>query len=949
MSSQTCFGPLLSTSAVSVWAKSNRETQDGSWNPLIAHMLDVAACAEAILELEPDSTRQLYAADFGFTGWEQARPWALALMGMHDLGKASPTFQNLWPDGLSRVESSGLSPFASWKRLPPNSSFKGGKYQGFKPIHHGFISQMALIALLQDSLWEKHLAELAADAVGAHHGWRATSGRLDFANSHVQDTGGDAWVALRRELYEAMLLTLGADPKQPPPAPDFRAGAYVRLAGLTSFTDWIASNIATFPFVAQLEEMRTLDGLRRYYAERLLHARKALRRLGWTQRQTLMAEKCRFEAIFGNSPRPLQAEVARYAETASSPVLLLVEAPMGEGKTEAAFFAHLLLQQRLGHRGMYVALPTQATGNAMFKRAMAFLESLGHSEEIDLQLAHGATLLNDEYQALRKAEIFEEDIEPDAKQAGIRAAEWFTNKKRALLSEYGVGTVDQALIGVLRVKHFFVRLWGLGNRTVVIDEVHAYDTYTSTLIDRLIKWLHALGASVIVMTATLPPSRRRQLLKAYGAENASIPEIPYPRAFRAMDGKIEGKHFAADPERRLELKIRALPAEVEAIAEQAIELVAAGGCLGCVMNTVQRAQELFSAIRARAPEMELYLFHARYPAIERQRIEDEVLQKFGAKGDRPRQAILVATQVIEQSLDLDFDVMISDLAPIDLLLQRAGRAHRHAKNKDARWGHEPVLYIAGLALEENQVPHWKEPLYWEILYDKDVLLYTQYFLQRYLQENIVINLPGDIDACICKVYDEPLELPDWLQVAVEKAEDKSLIARSMDRGTAKDAMIGAPDDGSWRNAFSNEKHDPDDNPDVYQGFWARTRLGNEALTLIPLVQNERGFIHARSGETLFVPSSEPSESLAKELYLQHVKLSKKELVTFFREGCKSTEQAALVAQLRENWSKNPLLRNCYPMLLNKDCVQIGNLTVKWDKTLGIVYEKDQKATGGRLG
>ena len=138
---------------------------------------------------------------------------------------------------------------------------------------------------------------------------------------------------------------------------------------------------------------------------------------------------------------------------------------MGEGKTEAAFFAHLELQRNLGHRGLYVALPTKATGNAMFKRTLKFLRGQGMNRPLDLQLMHGGTLLNDTFQGLRFSGIHD-----PAAGGEVRAGEWFTNKKRALLSEYGVGTVDQALLPILPVRHNFVRLWGLANRVVVFDE-----------------------------------------------------------------------------------------------------------------------------------------------------------------------------------------------------------------------------------------------------------------------------------------------------------------------------------------------------------------------------------------------------------------------------------------------------------------------------------------------
>ena len=182
---------------------------------------------------------------------------------------------------------------------------------------------------------------------------------------------------------------------------------------------------------------------------------------------------------------------------------------MGEGKTEAAFFAHLEMQRRFRHRGLYVALPTKATGNAMFKRTLKFLQDQGKDRKLDLQLLHGGTVLNDTYQNLRISGIHDQE-----RGGEIRAGEWFTHKKRALLSEYGVGTVDQAILPILPVRHNFVRLWGLANRVVIFDEIHAYDAYTGTLLVQLLCWLLALGSSVVLLSATLSPSIRRRLAES---------------------------------------------------------------------------------------------------------------------------------------------------------------------------------------------------------------------------------------------------------------------------------------------------------------------------------------------------------------------------------------------------------------------------------------------------
>ena len=339
---------------------------------------------------------------------------------------------------------------------------------------------------------------------------------------------------------------------------------------------------------------------------------------------------------------------------------------MGEGKTEAAFFAHLELQRQFGHRGMYVALPTKTTGNAMFTRTLEFLQRHGPDQRLDLQLLHGAKLLNEEFERIRFSPIYD-----DRTGGEVRAGEWFGNKKRALLSEYGVGTIDQALVTILPVRHNFVRLWGLANRVVVLDEVHAYDAYTGTLLLHLLRWLQAMGSSVVLLSATLSPSIRRRLAKAIGAQ---LPEQEqaYPRLSVFQRGeKVRQAHFEADPARRLTVCLGGVAPELSAIRAAIEERLASGGMALALVNTVQRAQDLYQLFPAGEPVArngvrigkvladgtQVLLYHARFPADQRQEREQHVLDTFGPppKGDRQGRKILIATQVAEQSSYLQSD------------------------------------------------------------------------------------------------------------------------------------------------------------------------------------------------------------------------------------------------------------------------------------------------------
>jgi CRISPR-associated endonuclease/helicase Cas3 len=451
----------------SLWAKTSKNG-DGQWHPLILHMLDVAAGADAILAREPETTRQKMAAIFGME-WEDARRWLLLVVACHDFGKACPSFQCKWRELLTLT---GLRLPRSWNT----------------EINHAFVSQIALSELLREKDWPDGLAELVADAVGCHHGQRASENAKNKARNEIYVGTGERleavrgdWAKARRGLFEALLDIFS--PAKIPAKQTLSGPDFMLLSGLTSFADWIGSNEDWFPFGSP-EDCEDLQG---WFAKRKARADQALDSIGWEPRTPLSPESKSFEQVFGFAPRPLQQAVADALCNVKEPVILLVEAPMGEGKTEAALFAHLELQRCFGHRGLYVALPTKATGNAMFKRTLKFLRSQGTDRKLDLQLLHGAKLLNETFQALHLSGIHDPTTGGE-----IRAGEWFTHKKRGLLSEYGVGTVDQALLPILPVRHNFVRLWGLANRVVVFDEIHAYDAYTGTLLIYLLRWLLAL-------------------------------------------------------------------------------------------------------------------------------------------------------------------------------------------------------------------------------------------------------------------------------------------------------------------------------------------------------------------------------------------------------------------------------------------------------------------------
>lgn len=880
------------TSFKQLWAKSPAEG-GVRWHPLILHLLDVSAVADAVLAREPPQTCERTAASIRLP-WEQARPWLLVVIACHDLGKACPAFQCKWEGAAKLLSSSGL-------RIPPGVE---------KKVNHAFVSQVTLAALLQDRQWPEELANLVADAVGCHHGERASPSTLADLECNRKVMGASDWTAGRRDLFDALLQVF--QPQASPSKERLSGPDFMLLSGLTSFSDWIGSNEAWFPYGTQED----CDDLSVWWARRRERAELALDAIGWEPRKPLSPQPRPFEEAFGFVPRPLQRAVAQAAQEVPSPCILLVEAPMGEGKTEAAFFAHLDLQRRFGHRGLYVALPTKATGNAMFRRTLEFLRQQGTDHPLDLQLMHGAALLNDAFQGLRFSGI------RDSEAGGeVRAGEWFTNKKRSLLSEYGVGTVDQALLTILPVRHQFVRLWGLANRVVVFDEIHAYDAYTGTLLIHLLRWLVAMGSSVVLLSATLPPAFRRSLAAIVRAELPEV-EVEYPRISVFTPGAMAQCQFEADSSRRQTVRLQPIAPDLPAVHSE-LEKHPHGMCLA-LLNTVQRAQELYQLfpngtplerdgqrVGKRLPDgTEVLLFHARFPAERRQKREDEALAAFGpvaAEGERSGRKVLIATQVAEQSLDLDFDFIVTDLAPIDLILQRAGRLWRHQRGP--RPVSEPCLVVAGLAGAEP--PPFGKPLWWDSVYRGDLLLRTWCLLNTRAQ----LAVPDEIDKLVQSVYEEQVEIPESLQQRLENAQQEADGKSLAQKCLAHQGIIGLPDDASWNDQARFVLYD-DDEPGVHHSLRARTRLGDDSVVVVPLFPEDG-----------FDSEQQPDFAQAKRWFLRAVGLSRIGVVKKLR-----------VLGVPPGWKKSPLLRNCYAWVIDGSGRWVEDTAVRLDDDLGVVYE-----------
>ena len=431
--------------------------------------------------------------------------------------------------------------------------------------------------------------------------------------------------------------------------------------------------------------------------------------------------------------------------------LTIIEAPMGEGKTEAgAFYAARLCYQQ-NKPGIYFALPTAATSNQMYGRMH---QMLSYAQRTQPQLMHGMAWL---------VQTETEETWGDNSKEDAENWDWLRPMRRAMLAESGVGTVDQAMMAALQIRYTSLRMLGLTGKVLVIDEIHAYDAYMSSIIERLLQWCKALRIPVVMLSATLTASKRKALVETVGANLDKINHA-YPLITQVKDGQVKQLEVHGIAKNgRFQFNPVNVWNDPSAIAALALKKVSNGGCLCVMMNTVSEAQKVYTELTKRISNYtKLYLFHARMKARDRDKVEKSCVELFGKDGSRrPEKAILVCTQVVEQSMDLDFDGMISCIAPIDLLLQRAGRVHRHVRAHRPLGLSEPVIDV--LVPEKVDYDAYGAS---GIVYDPWLLMQTHRLFPT------SVGVPDGIRSAIEQVYAEPIDISEeWARMKFKEKQD----------------------------------------------------------------------------------------------------------------------------------------------------------------------------------
>ena len=859
---------LSTPETASFWAKTGDKDSPTRGLSLVQHMLDAGSVAVRLWDTWLAPGLQKRFSEHLNLSMEDTRALVCWLAATHDMGKATPEFSG-------QLDKRGDENLTVYRQRIEQQDFEFPEdlvtpTSGLRCPHSKY-SQSILIHLLTSNIegMQREVAVTLASISGAHHGTPADylPASTDLSNV-ILERLSPKWHATWQELYDITLERFGASSALQQLAQHGQSipvSVQFCITGFVIMSDWIASNPEFFPmgtFGSAKQEQRA--------------------RIGW---QTLGLEQ-RWIAALDTNPdtpaadlyasrfgwsnptlRPMQEVVVEAARSMQSGGMMCIEAPMGQGKTEAGLIAAEFLAQATGRTGVAFAAPTQATSNALFDRVIEWVKyqtnnvAQEHGEPIEphsMFLGHSKNRFNKSYEVLSKADIFDESSAPGRENnrktlrpgTSLARHSWLSGTKRGLLSSFVVCTIDQVLMTALQARHVMLRYLGLASKVIIIDEVHAYDAYMSKYLSAALYWLGQMNAPVILMSATLPSAIRDDLMESYanglkiGAEpqhnapaSSSAPQndmmarmmaniaknqapstpavteispldLDYPviHTLTAEDNGNPKKWKVEQPVEQTKIELKLIDDSPESVLNVLEPLANDHGCAAVICNTVGRAQEMHAFLSEQFGEEHVILTHSRFTATHRAEQEELLVSKLGKKAhysdaageesSRPHRLIVVGTQVIEQSLDLDFDVMITDFAPVDLVLQRMGRLHRHdSRNSSERTPayREPVCYVRGVETfgSHNEAPDF--PRGSKAVYEPMVLLSSYAQLLPHF-DGEPIRIPADISPLVQKAYQEnaSAEIPSAWSEVYENAKQECEKGKELAEVRAKGYLLCAP-------------------------------------------------------------------------------------------------------------------------------------------------------------
>jgi len=879
-----------------LWAKKSHDTDEPAWLPLIAHLSDTKSVMNFLWENNlQDADKDLLCRSFSpELDHETGRRVLQFLAASHDLGKSSAVFQcKVCDDGSGETDAALRNKLID-ADIPVKHYIELPKYQ----IRHA----QAGFALLKEGGCNRNLASV----IGAHHGTPGamiakTSDRAE--DFYLEDAGKAKWQGIQHELIQYILEISGWKTLSDLPEPSFNILPW--LTGLLILADWLASSEDNFPLISLQKTASDVP------EERLDREKLAIFARGWH-----LSEIETFQERFHFIPTKMQTNVMEISETIPVPGILIAESAMGSGKTEAALAASERFAKRFQKTGIFFALPSQATSDGMFRRAEQFIDSFHASGSFNL--VHGKSEFNEDFNALPHFGKCTSEDEDDEECIGVY--EWFRGRKTALLADFVIGTVDQLLMAGLQQKHVMLRHLGLAKKVVIIDEVHAYDAFMSTYLMRTLQWLGAYHVPVILLSATLPYNKKIDLVRAYlGEKDTAAPEFSdASTCITYTDGKnILEKTLPAENSRNVYFESM----KEEEAFQQIQARMSEGGCIGIIRTSAKEAQETYRSLRKAFPNTDIILIHAGFLSKDRVKIEREIRMKLGSPRNpdvkRPQKCIVIGTCVLEQSLDICFDWLLTDPAPIDLLFQRVGRLHRHERKNRPPLFRRAVCTV--IVPEDEKNP--SEKIYGKYLLDKTKCV---------LPEKVTI--PDDMPHLVEEVYDHGSEddpgYSDW--------KDKIAVQT----GKAKDFLVARPLSSKKRFRQDMTSFMKSDLASLSEeNGEARVRDTNGSIEVILFSKRASGDYIITSNTPIDWSSLASGKDLAAETVRLPYSLSNPGMMDDVIEALESITKALALPD--NPWLKGRLILPLYGGNAAELCVKGAGYRISYDNHTGLSVEKEE--------
>ena len=908
-----------------LWAKKQETNGNFEWMPLYIHLSDSKNVSAMLWEhWLSDSQKNIVINSIENGDEFLAKNLVMFLGACHDIGKATPAFQikkgfansnDLDKILKEKLEQAGFFGISNINLPSMNKS------------HHSIASEYIL--------YRYGVKEDIGSIVGAHHGkpvddFTTIKNQIAYESNYYQEEKStnpiyQKWEQIQKYFFSWALNSSGFENIDD--LPEINQVGQVILTGLLIMADWIASNTKYFPLFSIYDsidcnlEKRAEEGFAKWFKTEL-----------W-QADYNFDYKESFNNRFCFYPNKHQERFIETILDTNDPGIFIFEAPMGMGKTEAALYGVELLAQKKGASGLFFALPTQATTNGIFPRVNKWLESVvaDFDDSLSLRLIHGKAYLNEDFQKLAK------NINTDANyedHPSVIVNEWFSGKKSAILDDFVVGTIDQFLLLSLKQKHLFLRHLGFSKKVIIIDEVHAYDAYMNQYLYQALKWMGAYNVPVIILSATLPSEKREELIKEYligkgiktrkQKHDRQIAAFTYP-LITYNDGsviKYEDK-FGKTSKKKIEV----IRKEEDNLIKLISSLYKQGGNIGIIVNTVKKAQDLAKVVEENFGNDSFELIHSRFIDTHRIKKEEELLKQIGKNANRPDKKIYIGTQVIEQSLDIDFDIMITELAPIDLVLQRSGRLQRH-NIKRSEYYKNPTLYITGtsgkLEFDEGS----------SFVYSSYLLARSQYFLP----DEIII--PDDLSKLVQNVYSDcEIKLDKNLDSVYKNFRNEHLRLIERQKEKAKVFRIGNPDtdfledEGETIIGWLNNSNEVN----TEEAAFAQVRDTKETIEVIALQENKNGI-------GLFADENDISENIDDYNISKLIAANTLKLPQILTENYNINKTINFLEKYNleylPKFQESAWLKGSLGIIFNENgFFEIGDYILKYSNKYGLSYER----------